>query len=80
MYSEIKHWVDTCESCAKRKGHRPDKDGELKPIITKEVFDIMRMDFFRLLPTTKNDNTLILSFTDLYSKWVELFAVKQGNE
>jgi hypothetical protein len=38
------------------------------------------MDFFELLPILKNKNTLILSFTDHFSKWVELFKVSRETE
>ena len=69
--------MDTCQECAKKKGHKLESNEELNSIIAKEAFDILGMDFFELLPTTKNENTLILSFTDHYSKWVELFIVKR---
>jgi hypothetical protein len=38
------------------------------------------MDFFRLLPISKNKTTLILFFTDHFSKWIELFTVSREIE
>lgn len=80
MYSETKNWIDTCKICAQKKGHRPENAGLLQPIIAKEPFDIVGMDFFGPLPLSKSKNAYVLSFTDHFSKWIELFPVARGNE
>jgi hypothetical protein len=38
------------------------------------------MDFFEPLPATNNGNCYVLSFTDAFSKWVELISVKRVSE
>lgn len=80
FYSETKHWIDTCKECAQRKGAKPELAGKIQPIVAKEAFDIIGMDFFGPLPATKNGNEWVLSFTDHFSKYVELFALKSATE
>ena len=80
MYSKTREYVETCIECAKRKGAQPIMAGVMKPIVAKEAFDIVGMDFFGPLPTTKQGNTQVLSFTDHFTKYVSLHAVKRGLE
>lgn len=78
MYSETKQWLETCVTCAQKKGHKPDGAGLMQPIIAKKAFDIVGMDFFGPLPTTKRGHAYILLFTDHLTKWVEIFAAERA--
>jgi hypothetical protein len=80
MYSETQKWIDICTICGQKKGLKPKMVGLLQSIVAKEVFAIIGIYFFGLLPTTKQGNTLILFFTDHFTKWVELFPVQRENE
>lgn len=80
QYTDVKIWIDTCKVCAQRKGSRPMDNGQLHPILAREAFEIVGMDFFGPLPTSNDGYTYIISFTDFYTKYVELFATKGATE
>ena len=80
MYKETKEYVRGCLLCQQRKGARPINDGLIQPIVATEPFEIVGMDLFGPLPKTDEGYEWVITFTDHYTKWVEIHPIKRASE
>ncbi|CAC5388086.1 unnamed protein product [Mytilus coruscus] len=76
MREDIDIWISKCDICgANKHPHKPSR----APLGTMPVgapLDRLATDFLGPLPTTPRGNKFILTVTDYFRKWVEVFPVK----
>ena len=75
MVKDVNEWVKQCPTCQKYNRAYSKVAGKLAPIMATRPFQIMGMDILMDLNETESGNTLIVVFTDYYTKWVEAFAI-----
>jgi len=76
MHADIFSYVKTCAICQSTKNPMSKPHGDLKSISTNGPWDMLAIDLMGPLPNTKNRNCYILVVVDHFSKWVEIFALK----
>ena len=75
--ADVEYWVRSCWPCQARK-----HSGKLSswPLVWRDrppfAFHTVGIDFFGPLPASAGGHTHILVLVDLYSGWVELYALK----
>jgi len=77
MYSEILHWVKSCNPCQECKVPKTPMAGYLKPMVFGRPFQHLSVDVTGPFPETKNGNRYIVVFIDHFTKWPEAFAIKR---
>jgi hypothetical protein len=78
MYSEVREWVRLCKQCGAKKGLPNPRLGiPHSHLHADRSFQVRGADMLGPLPTTKQGNRYILVFTDHFSKWVEVFPLKE---
>lgn len=74
--ASAKYWCEHCASCQARK--RYGKTSQL-PTVWRELpphaFHTIALDFFGPLPTSASGAKYVLVAQDLYSRWVETYAI-----
>jgi len=76
MYADVRRWVDSCESCQRKKPSRQSTNGLLEPIETHYPFETNAADIVGPFVKTKSGNKYILVIIDLYTNWVEAAPLK----
>ncbi len=80
MTQFIREYVQTCDLCQKANPSNQRKPGYLVPNRPIYPWEMIAMDFTGPLPKSTNGFTYILVIVDLFTKWVELFALRSANE
>jgi Integrase zinc binding domain len=71
MYSELKAYVRSCDSCQRNKTSNQKPIGLLKPLeIPTERFEQVSMDFIITLPVTKEKHDAVMVIVDKLTKLV----------
>ncbi|XP_044313299.1 uncharacterized protein K02A2.6-like [Drosophila rhopaloa] len=78
MYRDAKQHVRHCESCQKFKTVQTKAAGKMLTRVVSEPFDILCADFVGPLPRSKQGNSMLLVFHDVFSKWVELIPLRKA--
>ena len=77
---EIETYIRECEQCQRRNPPNPRRIAPLGTINTTEpfekIFEKISWDIMDPLPTSEQGTRYIVVVTDLFSKWVEAFAIK----
>ncbi len=76
LYQDVRNWCLSCIECQQRKGHLHEL-GLPQSFRSSGFMQVLGADFLGPLPVTRKGNRYILVFTDLWSKFVEVFAVPQ---
>ena len=74
---DVRRWIQNCMACAKGKIHRAKhREGiDTVPVIGQPGAQ-WGADILGPMPTTRGGKRYVLVVTDLFTKWVELFALK----
>lgn len=72
---DTREWIRSCTACQQRKTPRLPPAGKLQPLIVNEPWHTVAVDAMGPLDKTTHGNQYILVFSDLFTKWVEAFAV-----
>ena len=70
----VEEFVETCETCQRRKNQVAIAKAPLQPIPVSGPFDMIAMDFLEL-PATDRGNKYCLVITDYFTRWPEAFPV-----
>jgi hypothetical protein len=73
---DIKRYCQECTNCQRYKTSNKYNKAKLKPYIASRPNQIVSADVFGPIPTTINDNKYILVVSELFTKYVEFFALK----
>merc|ERR1711893_323270 len=76
MVAEAKRWVRKCRECQQRKAPAHAKRAKLVTYQSGGPWERVAMDVLGPLPATPGGNKFILVVMDYYTKWVEMFAMK----
>ena len=76
---DVKNYVKSCETCQRVKGITYKNDAPLIPIQSLKPFQIINADIMGPFPISKHHNKSILIIVDHFTKWVQLFALKNTN-
>ena len=73
---DVEYWVQQCQQCQKRNPPPPHPPAPLGTIKATQPFERLSWDIMGPLPTSDKGNKYILVTTDLFTKWVEAFPLK----
>lgn len=78
MYSDIKHYCETCKVCQTSKSRTAKEQGLLQPLqLPTRKWGSISMDFICNLPKTRKHYTAILVVVDRFTKMIRLFPCKR---
>ena len=69
-------WVKQCKQYQRRNPPHPTPTALLGTIQSSHPFEKISLDIMGPLPTSSQGNKYILVVTDLFTKWVEAFPLK----
>lgn len=75
MREDITLWISNCDICAANKPPPKTPRAPLGEMPTGSVLDRLSTDLLGPLPITPRNNRYILTVTDYFTKWVEVFPV-----
>jgi len=78
MHEDIYKFITTCETCQKCKNPNTKPQGELQSVRVNGPWDMLAMDLIGPLPRTQRQHTQLLVVTDHFTKWVELFPLREA--
>ena len=70
--------VRVCLTCQQYKGSNTKPAGQLQTTEVKEPGEMLGVDFMGPFPLSKARNSVLMVVVDYYTKWVELFALKDA--
>ena len=73
MKLDIAAYVAGCQLCQRRKRPQQRHQGLLQPIRVSQPWDVVGLDIFGPLPTTRRNNRFIVVFIDHFTKWPDVF-------
>ncbi|CAC5421923.1 unnamed protein product [Mytilus coruscus] len=76
MREDIDIWISQCDICGANKHPHKSSRAPLGTMPVGAPLDRLATDFLGPLPTTPRGNKFILTVTDYFTKWVEVFPVK----
>ena len=65
-----------CRQCARYHRPRPQRQGHLQPLLTGEPWERLGIDVTGPHPPSSRGNRYILTMIDHFTKWVEIFPMK----
>uniref|UniRef100_H3A4B4 Gypsy retrotransposon integrase-like protein 1 n=1 Tax=Latimeria chalumnae TaxID=7897 RepID=H3A4B4_LATCH len=78
LKKDVTQYVKSCNTCQTTKPSQSKPSGLMIPITPQYPWEYVGVDFTGPLPRTQRGNTYILVFVDYFSKWVEVFPVKEA--
>lgn len=78
MVAFARRWVSNCLTCAARKHPKHSKRTPLQNFRVGATMDRVSIDLLGPFPRTSRGNTVILTVTDQYTRWVEAYALREA--
>jgi len=78
LHEDIYDFISSCEICQRNKNPNAKPQGELQSVTTRGPWDMLAMDLISPLPKTQRQNEHLLVVTDHFTKWVELFPLREA--
>eukprot|EP01125_Pyxidicula_operculata_P010434 TRINITY_DN342_c0_g1_i17.p1 TRINITY_DN342_c0_g1~~TRINITY_DN342_c0_g1_i17.p1 ORF type:complete len:777 (+),score=74.66 TRINITY_DN342_c0_g1_i17:3288-5618(+) len=75
MYEDVQRYIQTCDTCNRRKTPKRTREGLLQPIRVGRPGAMVGMDILGPITKTQRGNQYILVITDHFTKWVECFPL-----
>lgn len=79
MWKQTKRLLGTCDLCQKTKGRNCSLEGAVQPIITREVGELISIDYFGPLPVARGGFKYLCVMLDVFSKYVKIFPMRRIN-
>lgn len=76
MFRTIKQTLKTCEICQKTKYANKHLKGSISAIITSKPGELVCVDFYGPLPSSRGNTSYIFVAVDSFSKYVKLYALR----
>lgn len=76
MYTECEKFCEQCNICQEMKTSRRKGAGLMQPILASYPWHKVEVDAVTMLPETLVGNRHLIVFTDIFSKYVEAFPVR----
>lgn len=70
QYADVKHYVETCDECARAKKPKWKEDGTLVATVVGAPWERVSADFLGPVSRTTQGNRYLLVFTDYFTRWV----------
>ncbi|KAB0803020.1 hypothetical protein PPYR_05206 [Photinus pyralis] len=77
MSRDVKRYIQGCEICQKTK-HCVMSNPPLRPIVPKTKGELVALDLYGPLPTSRGGVTFILVLLDVFTKYVKFYALKKA--
>jgi len=79
MSSDVKHYVESCDVCQRRKIDRSRPPGMMgTPCKVSQPFEVLSSDLIGPLPRSSAGNTALLVTTDYFSKYIVLKPLRKA--
>ncbi len=78
MWTDIKHHVKKCVKCQTLKGENQKPVGKLQQTTTTRPNEMLGVDIMGPMPRSTQQNEYLLVFVDYYSRWVEIFPMRNA--
>lgn len=78
MHKDVKDWVQSCQVCQRIKSANKKKIGFFTSQPETAVGHEISIDIFGKLPRSSKGNSYALVIVDNYSKWCEIFPLRQA--
>lgn len=75
---DVWQYIKSCEVCQKYKASNTKPSGLLQSSLITEPGHTLGIDLLGPFPTSKKHNTYLLVIVDNYTKWVEIFPLRDA--
>ena len=77
MFTDVKEWCEKCVKCQKKRDAVPKLRAPLQPITTSRPRELVTIDLVEY-PVSNDGNRYALVVIDNFTKYLELFPIKDG--
>ncbi|XP_054280442.1 uncharacterized protein LOC128998359 [Macrosteles quadrilineatus] len=78
MHRDIKNYVQSCTICACTKANNQKASTSMRGRRPHQLWEVVALDLMGPYPRTSRGKTGILVVTDLFTRWVEAFAIPEA--
>ncbi len=78
IWKDVWNHVRACQKCQAYKSSNEKPAGQIQQSEVKAAGEMIGVDFMGPFPLSKSRNTMLMVVVDYYTKWVELFLLKDA--
>lgn len=79
MWNDVKKWVKRCVKCQQLKSDNQKPAGKMQHTTVTHPNEMLGVDIMGPLPCSSSRNAYILVFIDYFTRWVEMFSMRNAN-